>query len=142
MICVRVEPNARAASTTPRGTSSSAASSRRATNGIAAMVSGTIAAVAPIDVPVMSRDSGMTSTSRITKGSERPMFTTAPSARYADGRGPTPLGCQVTRRRPRPRPKSWARSADGTTIHSVCSRPSRTRRVFTTGSPAPRRACR
>ena len=75
-----VAPMACAASTRPWSTSRSAASTRRATNGAAAMVSGTTAAAVPMDEPVMSRVNGMMATSRMMKGVDRTALTSQPTS--------------------------------------------------------------
>ena len=54
---------------------------RRATKGVAAMVSGTIEAVLPIEVPTMMRVSGIIAMSSIMKGKERRRLTTTSSTR-------------------------------------------------------------
>ena len=58
MIWVLVAPKDLAASMMPASTVSSDPSMILAANGVAAMVSGTIAAVVPMDVPTMSLDNG------------------------------------------------------------------------------------
>ena len=75
-----VAPMAWAASTRPWSTSRKAASTRRATNGAAAIVSGTTAAAVPMDEPVMKRVNGMMATSRMMKGVERTAFTSQPTS--------------------------------------------------------------
>ena len=54
-------------------------STRRAKNGIAAMVNGTHAAVVPMDVPTTIRVNGMIATIKMMKGTERVALTMAPN---------------------------------------------------------------
>ena len=54
-------------------------STRRAKNGMAAIVKGTQAAVVPIDVPTTIRVNGMIATIKIMNGTERVAFTMAPN---------------------------------------------------------------
>ncbi len=78
----------------------------RAMNGVAAMVSGTMAAVVPIEVPAISRVKGMMATTRMMNGVERVAFTTTPSAPFSFGAAnssPLPL---VARKMPSGRPSS------------------------------------
>ena len=75
-ICSGVAPMARAASVRPGSTSRIALSTIRAMKGAAAIVSGTIAALVPIDVPAMRRVNGMMATTRMMNGVERVAFTT------------------------------------------------------------------
>ena len=56
-------------------------------NGVAATVSGTIAAVVPIEVPAISRVNGMIATTRMMKGVERVALTIAPSDAVRPRRG-------------------------------------------------------
>ena len=49
--------------------------------GIAAIVSGTMAAVVPMEVPAMSRVKGMIATIRMMKGTDRTALMTAASTR-------------------------------------------------------------
>ena len=58
-------------------------------NGTAATVSGTMAAVVPIDVPAISRVNGMIATTRMMKGVERVALTISP-APSADAAWPVP----------------------------------------------------
>src|SRR5699024_507858 len=64
-----------AASTVPEGTSRSAVSTRRAKNGAVAMVSETVAAIGPIEVPMSHWVNGMSATIKIAYGIERVMLT-------------------------------------------------------------------
>ncbi len=49
------------------------------------MVSGTMAALVPMEVPTSSRVKGMIATIRMMKGTERPTLVTAPSTWLARG---------------------------------------------------------
>src|SRR5512138_867687 len=113
-------PMACAASTSPGSTSRSAASASLATNGMAATVSGTTAAAVPIEVPTTRRVKGMIATSRMMKGVERPAFTTAPSTRWARGRGRMWPGAVTTSTIPSGTPSRPAMVDDTVTITSVC----------------------
>src|SRR5690606_25502366 len=120
-ICMGVAPMARAASISPLSISRIAASTRRAKKGMVAMVSGTMAAVVPIDVPVRSRVKGMIATTRMMKGVERAALTMSPTARLSAGAGkssPLPL---VARKMPIGRPISEPRRPEAATICSVWS---------------------
>ena len=68
-----------AASMTPAGTSLSEDSTMRATYGAAAMISVTITAPLPVDVPSSSLAAGIMATIRMTAGIERKKFTIKPS---------------------------------------------------------------
>ena len=98
---------ARAASTRPWSTSRIAASTSRAMKGVAAIVSGTIAAVVPIEVPATSRVNGMMATTRMMKGVERVALTMHAERRAltpgAANSSPLPL---VARKTPSGRPNS------------------------------------
>src|SRR5690625_434051 len=74
-ICPLEMPMAWAASTVPDGTSRSAVSTRRAKNGAVAMVSETVAAYGPIEVPTIHWVKGMRATIRIAYGMDRVMLT-------------------------------------------------------------------
>src|SRR5437868_8803308 len=89
-ICPVVAPMDCAASTRPRSTSRNALSTSRAIKGIAAMVSGTTAAVVPIDEPTIKRVNGITTTSRMMNGTERTALTTTPIPRLNSGCASTP----------------------------------------------------
>ncbi len=94
------------ASTRPWSTSRTAVSTRRAKKGIAPMARGTIIAVGPMKVPTTSLVNGISAISRMMNGSERPMFTTAPTTLLtAVFRRRPPLSVR-TRRRPRGSPPS------------------------------------
>ena len=75
MIWNGVAPMLSAASIMLGLTSRRLPSTRRATNGNAAITSGTIDAAEPIVVPTMSRVSGKTTTMRMMNGTERRRFT-------------------------------------------------------------------
>ena len=76
---------ARAASIRPASTSRMAFSTSRAMKGMAARVSGTIAASVPIDVPTKARVKGMIATTRMMNGTERVAFTASPSTLLIQG---------------------------------------------------------
>ncbi|CSA97340.1 Uncharacterised protein [Vibrio cholerae] len=120
MICSGVAPIDCAASTKPVGTSSSALSIRRATNGIAPIVSGTMAAVVPIKVPTISLVTGMMATINTKKGTERPMLTTAPSARFSGRFSSKPSFLVVWRITPSGIPSAKPTAPAIATIYSVC----------------------
>ena len=63
-----------AASVSPVGTSNKALAVKRAKNGIAATLKGTMAAVVPRVVPTKNRVTGMRIMSKIIKGTERPIL--------------------------------------------------------------------
>ena len=79
MICTGLAPMDWAASITPRSTSNSEDSMTRAINGAAVIVSGTIAAVVPIEEPTIMRVKGIMATIRMINGVERVAFTIAPN---------------------------------------------------------------
>ena len=89
-ICRVVAPMAWAASISPWSTSRRDASTSRATNGAAAIVSGTTAAAVPMDEPVMKRVSGMMATSKMMNGVDRTALTMPPTTRLASGLCSTP----------------------------------------------------
>ena len=99
------------------------ASIRRAMKGVAAMVSGTMAAVVPIEVPAISRVNGMIATTRMMKGVERVALTS--SAEHAVERrrreqfAALPL---VARKTPSGRPSSVPMPAATATMSSVSQR--------------------
>lgn len=75
IICAFVLPIARAACTTSGFTSLRAVSIIRATNGAAAIESGTIVAVVPILVPKIKRERGKSKIIKMMNGNERSTFT-------------------------------------------------------------------
>ena len=85
MICTGVAPIESAASTRPYGTSVRLVSTCRPMNGMAAMTSGTIAAVVPIALPTTRRVNGMMATMRMMNGMERTALTTPPTALLSAG---------------------------------------------------------
>ena len=94
-----------AASMTPLSTSRMDASTSRATKGNAATIRGMMVATVPILVPMMSRDSGITMTIRIRKGTERRiLMTKLITAMTGRGRGSTPPSSPATASTPRGRP--------------------------------------
>ena len=94
--CGTDAPMDRDASITPRSTSLSEPSTMRATNGAAAMVSGTMVAPAPTVVPAMRRVTGMTVNSRMRNGTERSALTIVPSTRLSAACGRTPSASVTT----------------------------------------------
>src|ERR1700691_533161 len=66
--------------------------------------SGTIAAAVPIEVPTITRVSGITATRRMMNSSERKPLTTAPTIRLTQPFSQTPPGDVPTRTRPRGKP--------------------------------------
>jgi len=97
MSCSGVAPMARAASIRPLSTSRMAFSTRRAMKGTAAMVSGTMAAVVPIEVPAISRVNGMIATTRMMNGTERVALTTSPSTLFTAGEDSSSPRCDTAR---------------------------------------------
>ncbi len=83
MTCHDVAPMAWAASTTPRSTSLRAPSTTRPTKGAAAMERGTMAAPVPMDVPAISRVTGISSTMRMMKGVDLAALTTTDSRPFS-----------------------------------------------------------
>ncbi len=112
-------PIAWTASTSPPSTSRTDVSTSRAKNGMAPTASGTVAACQPIEVPTIARVNGISATIRITNGSERPMFTTAPvtllTVRLCS-RPPLPVS---TSRMPSGRPSSTVARVARPTIWKV-----------------------
>src|SRR5579859_7067914 len=117
-----VAPMASAASISPRSTSRSAASTRRAKNGIAATASGTIAAPVPIEVPTARRVKGMIATIRMMNGVERVALTNAPRPRLSAGWRHSPGSVVANSTTPSKVPSSSATSDATPTISSVSSR--------------------
>ena len=116
MICNGVAPMARAASIRPDSTSRIAFSTRRAMKGTVAIVSGTIAAVVPIDVPATIRVKGMIATTRMMNGTDRVALTTSPSTLLTHGADSSSPRCEVARNNPKGRPSSVPSSAEMATI--------------------------
>src|SRR5579859_503346 len=123
-ICHGEAPIAWAASIRPGSTSRSELSARRATKGTAATVSGTIAAVVPIEVPTRRRVSGMMAIIRMMKGVERKALTAMPNTRFTGALGqicPRPV---ITRMMPMGTPPMVASTPATPTIRRVSQRPS------------------
>ncbi len=78
----------------------------RATNGTAATVRGTMAAVVPMEVPTIARVKGIIATIKIMNGSERPIFTTAESMRLITLFGHKWSGSVTTKMTPRGKPNT------------------------------------
>ena len=68
------------------------------------MARGTLAAVAPMEVPTMSRVSGRTKKIKIIKGMLRKRFTSQPNTALKVGAAIMPPGLVVVSRTPRGRP--------------------------------------
>ena len=101
IICIGVAPMLCAASIMFGSTSRRLLSTSLATNGNAATVSGTTDAIVPIDVPIISLVSGITSIIRIRNGMLRKRFITIfKVVRSHFGRGKTPFFSPTTRRTP------------------------------------------
>jgi len=86
-----------AASITPESTSESDDSTMRARKGIAAIDRGTMDAIVPRLVPTIRRDSGKTSTIRMTYGKERNIFIARSAMRFtkrAPGYLPAKRSCE------------------------------------------------
>ena len=90
-------------------------------NGVAATVSGTIAATVPIEVPAIRRVNGMIATTRMMKGVERVALTSVPSRRLAAGAANNSPRLLVARKTPSGRPKSVPSPAATATMASVSS---------------------
>jgi hypothetical protein len=75
-------------------------STNRAINGAAAITSGTIVAVDPMVVPVISRVNGITAINKIKKGIERVIFTTILSTWLSTFIGTIPSESLVTSKTP------------------------------------------
>ena len=117
MICSGVAPMLWAASMTPASSSRRLVSTRRATKGKAAATSGTMVALVPTVVPMISRDSGKTQIIRIRNGMLRRMLMTKFSPCISQpGSGRTPSLSPATRRTPRGSPSARAKAVDRTVI--------------------------
>src|SRR5690606_2028410 len=119
-----VAPIACAASIRPAGTSRRAVSTRRAMKGIAAMVSGTMAAAGPIEVPTTRRVNGITATIRMMKGVERAALTMRPSTRFTGAFCRMPPVSVRIRMTPSGIPSRAAMPPETATMISVSIRPS------------------
>jgi hypothetical protein len=115
-ICSGLAPNARAASIRPWSTSRIAPSMRRAMKGAAAIVSGTMAALVPIEVPAISLVNGMIATTRMMKGVERVALTMTPSTRLTQGAANSSPLPEVARKTPSGRPMIVAINAETATM--------------------------
>ena len=113
MICMGVAPMLCAASMMLGSSSRRLLSTRRATNGKAAMTSGTMVALVPTVVPMMRRESGKTMIIRIRNGIERSRlirtFSTLISQR---GSGSTPSLSPTTSSTPSGRPITMAKAVE------------------------------
>ena len=88
-------------------------------NGADAIVSGTIAAVDPIEVPATSRVNGMMATTRMMKGVDRVALTTMPSTRLTIGAANSSPFRLVARKTPSGRPKAVPISAASPTMYRL-----------------------
>ena len=87
--------------------------------GTAAMVSGTIAAVVPMEVPATSWVKGMMATIRMMKGTERTALMTAARTRLRGRHSKIWCFAVVRRRTPKGMPKSVAAIMETATMRSV-----------------------
>ena len=114
-ICMGVAPMLWAASIILGSTSRRLLSTSLATKGNAATTRGTMVAVVPTAVPMMSRDRGNTIIIRIRNGMERSRLMTTFSADSTGfGRGRTPSFSPATSSTPSGRPSTTARAVDST----------------------------
>ncbi|MNE42601.1 hypothetical protein D3C80_1367340 [compost metagenome] len=105
-------PIAWVASMMPRSTSRSAVSTRRAKNGVAPTTSGGMAPATPSEVPVTSTVKGIITISRMTKGTERKMFTSSDSTPYSAFCSNICRGPVRNSSTPRGRPSSTVNSSE------------------------------
>ncbi len=111
--------NEDAVSINPPSTSRIAASTKRATNGAAAIVSGTIAAPEPIEVPATSRVNGMIATTRMMKGVDRVALTIMPRTALTEGAANNSPLRLVARKIPIGRPNIVASDAATETMNRL-----------------------
>ena len=123
-ICHLVAPMHWAASMTPVSISSRLCSTMRAMNGAAESVSGTSAAVAPMDVPTSSRVNGMMKNIKMMNGRLRRRFTSHPNTALKRGAGATPPAFVTVSSTPMGRPSTYANSVANSVIYKVSSVPS------------------
>ena len=115
MIWKGVAPMLWAASTTPSSNSRRLVSTRRATKGKAATISGTMVALVPTVVPTMARVSGNTQIIRIRKGTLRRMLMTMLIRCISQpGRGRMPSLSPATSSTPSGRPSTSAKAVEST----------------------------
>ncbi len=86
---------------------------------MAAIDSGTMAAVVPIEVPAMSRVSGISATIRMMKGMERKALTTAPTPRLSARCSQSPPGAVLCSARPSGRPSRMLTAPEAAVMTSV-----------------------
>src|SRR5690606_21932466 len=86
---------------------------------MAETVSGTMAAVVPMEVPAIIRVKGMIAIIRMTNGTDRPMFTTTPVIRWITRFGRMWPGAVTTRRTPTGRPNSAPKAREQATMSSA-----------------------
>ena len=115
MICIGVAPMLWAASMMLGFTSRKLPSTSRATNGNAAITSGTMDATVPTVVPTISRVSGKTMIMRIRNGTDRSrLMTTLSTCISPLGSGSTPFFSPTTSSTPSGRPSTMANAVDNT----------------------------
>ena len=114
-ICMGVAPMLWAASIILGSTSRRLLSTSRATKGKAATTRGTMVAVVPTAVPMISRDRGNTMIIRIRNGMDRSrLMITFSTDSTGFGRGRTPSFSPATSSTPRGRPSRMAKAVDST----------------------------
>ena len=96
-----------------------AASTIRAMKGVAAIVSGTIAACVPIDVPAIKRVNGTIATTRMIKGVERVTLTRKPRMACAAGAANNSPLLLVAKNTPSGRPNTTPNPPASATMVSV-----------------------
>ena len=115
MICIGVAPMLCAASMMLGFTSRRLLSTSRATNGNAAITSGTIDATVPTVVPTIRRVSGKTMIIKIKNGTERSrLITTLSTCISPFGSGKTPFFSPATSSTPSGSPSTMANAVDKT----------------------------
>ena len=147
MICPRVAPMAREASTAPEPSWVMFCSTRRAKYGIALIVSGTITAAVPTEVPTTNRVNGMMAMSRIRKGKDRIMLTSPETIAWERGRGASPSGAWTKSQIPSGVPSRTATGMATAIIAKVSSMAwlisgSRSMTRFISAHPLPNRRAR
>lgn len=98
---------------------------------MAAMVSGTMAAVVPMEVPATSLVKGMMATMRIMNGMERMRLIMKARGLFNTGQARMPCFSVTTRRIPRGMPIKAAMIAETESMYSVSARLFRRRLVIT-----------
>ena len=95
----------------------------RAAKGAAVTTRGTTAPGTPSEVPTIKRVNGMSATSRMMKGTERPMLTIHPTMVETIRLGRSPFGLVTTRRMPRGIPMTYAKMVATHVMMSVSTVP-------------------